>query len=285
MRSSKSISLVFSLAWLSAACVSAFAGPRDSGGGNDLGLDFESEAMRGIQNLSSAEADDTLKQKMRAVVASTKFIVVNQDLYVKINGDTQPALVINDPSANTVTINGNAWPKLSSEPQRQSLAVHEVLSLMKIESTGDYHISAALKNAEGSGNDGVSEQELCNPQGTRGGIYNAIDDSCSYQRPEIFINQQWMAVKAISVDGEAGWDGGQGFCNLISHKIGELIATDFSGAKNPCRPTAGVTGYGIINGYSNTGECKEYLVNLQCTPQVNHGSNGGTPFYIPGSSW
>ncbi len=122
----------------------------DSGnGGNKDGLAFTAAALRGIKNLPSDVASDELKEKILETLKSAKVIVVSEKLYVKDeNGKTQESTATNFSKTKTIYVNGPGFNSLMREEERQPFAVHEVLCLMGLEKTGDYHISAALRNTQ-----------------------------------------------------------------------------------------------------------------------------------------
>jgi hypothetical protein len=66
---------------------------------------------------------------------------------IDANNREENPVAVNVPEEPTVYIDKIKWNAIVREEIRQSLALHEVLSLMKVEKNGDYHISARLKNA------------------------------------------------------------------------------------------------------------------------------------------
>ena len=56
----------------------------------------------------------------------------------------QNSAAINDPRANTIIINRQRWINITDPFMRSAIALHEVLSLNGLESTGSYPFSARL---------------------------------------------------------------------------------------------------------------------------------------------
>jgi len=122
-------------------------GPDVTGGGNDVGLDFQAAALRALQNLKPGILDEKTQKAVLEKIKSSQFMEAKQSLSViDANNREQDAIAVNIPDANSVYVD-KKWNGLAREEVRQAMALHEVLSLLRIEKTGDYHISAQLKNA------------------------------------------------------------------------------------------------------------------------------------------
>jgi hypothetical protein len=122
-------------------------GPDVSGGGTKEGLSFQAAALRGLQNLKPGILDEATSTQVLEKIKSSKFISLKETLSVTDGyGHEQEVMAVNVPQIETVYFTGSKADN-AREDILQGIALHEVLSLMKIEKTGDYHISAQLKNS------------------------------------------------------------------------------------------------------------------------------------------
>ncbi|MFL5814716.1 MAG: hypothetical protein ACJ763_14170 [Bdellovibrionia bacterium] len=178
-----------SLASLTSAALlmslSALAGPGSSGGGDEVGLDFQASAAQGVASLPVSALRSEDWQKLREMLDQAKYVVVDTSLPVDIGlGESQDSAATNDPSQRTVTIQRQRWLKLKSSFVKSRLALHEVLSLARIEKTGDYHVSATLKAEVDS--KALPEASLLYSryydQGLTGLSEESALDQCSYQK-------------------------------------------------------------------------------------------------------
>lgn len=112
------------------------------GGGHPDGLDFIRAAKRAAQDLMSDgntfKVDLNLLQK---TISEMNVLVVDENLPVNFLDLNQQSVAINEPAKSLIQINSNEWKKIVDEKLKRALALHEVLSLMKIESTGRYPVS------------------------------------------------------------------------------------------------------------------------------------------------
>lgn len=121
-------------------------GGADSGGGDEVGLSFQ-QAVQSAAVKLSATMDNKTKALLMSTIVSSKYVVVDQTLKVKINGETQESVAINVPKDKIIYVNRARWTSLRDQLQREKIGGHEVLSLMGLESTGDYHVSGQFLNS------------------------------------------------------------------------------------------------------------------------------------------
>jgi hypothetical protein len=116
---------------------------KETGGGDEVGLDFQrafSVAVKSVQEgkLAGPFTAEDLLQTAR----DSRILVVDDTLLVTLDGSIQNSIAVNEPAKGLIRINRARWNLLKDERLKEAVALHEVLSLRRIESTGDYSYSA-----------------------------------------------------------------------------------------------------------------------------------------------
>ncbi|MNK83966.1 hypothetical protein D3C87_1038030 [compost metagenome] len=92
---------------------------------------------------------------LKEYVDTVDVIVINEPLDVEAQLFSQDSAAVNFPDANSVVVSLSRWQALrGQEDVKEGIALHELLSLKKIEATGNYRYSArylALLRASQSG--------------------------------------------------------------------------------------------------------------------------------------
>jgi hypothetical protein len=130
------------------------------GGGDEDGIDFQRAAFEAIESFKTLMPNEYMSLQnygIAKVPANTKIIVVDDKLYVSIDGFSQESLAINFPDLNTIVVNRMRWRGLTEHKKRLGIVLHEVFSLKHIESSGSYNISAKYMNQLGISQDVVQE--------------------------------------------------------------------------------------------------------------------------------
>ena len=84
---------------------------------------------------------------LKLLDAAEKSVIIDATsaaLVVKLDGLTQESTALNDPAMSKVWVSIPRWSAISSDALKREIALHEVLSLMKVESTGNYEISSRI---------------------------------------------------------------------------------------------------------------------------------------------
>lgn len=118
---------------------------QDRGGGDDVGLEFQSAfitALRTIQTRDSGLAKKIHDLDATSVLVGAHILAVDSDLKVTSNGVTQDSVATNQPSTETILVNRSRWHAIQNPIIKQGIALHEILSLRGIEWTGQYPISS-----------------------------------------------------------------------------------------------------------------------------------------------
>ena len=122
------------------ASSSAFAIKEVGNGGDPLALDFKVSLYRAIDDLKNHPSTinmETLEEAAR----SSRVLIVDDVLSVVLDGSVQVSAAENFSAQNLIKVNRAGWNAISNPAVKEALALHEVLSLLGIESTGSYPIS------------------------------------------------------------------------------------------------------------------------------------------------
>ena len=119
-------------------------GGSDSGGGNDIALVFTSKAKLAIEGFAKSNLPEATPSRIRQLKDKFELLnvsVATEKLTTIGSGCNQIVVAKNFPSENRIVLNGFEWNKITDERVRQSLALHELESLLREEKSCDYHIS------------------------------------------------------------------------------------------------------------------------------------------------
>lgn len=111
------------------------------GGGDEIALEFFMSAQKAIEDVGVLDAEMAAVFKRLRVtdsLSAMSVVVVTYPLFVATDEERQESIAVNEPSASRVLVNRARWRDLSDERIRRAIALHEVLSLAGLESTGDY---------------------------------------------------------------------------------------------------------------------------------------------------
>ncbi len=115
------------------------AGPGDGGGGTDVAFDFQQHARQALEEIPRYEQLKELNVKdLEATLNTAKILVTEKPIIISEGSDQQEVVAKNDPDSKVITIHGSKWKAIYSLAKKESLALHELLGLMRIESSGDY---------------------------------------------------------------------------------------------------------------------------------------------------
>ncbi|RYZ97950.1 MAG: hypothetical protein EOP11_21330 [Proteobacteria bacterium] len=115
-----------------------------------MALDFQrafSNAVRAVKEgkFSGPITTEDLLETAR----DAQIFVVEDSLLVTLDGSIQSSIATNDPDKLLIRINRMRWERLKDERLKEAVALHEVLSLRRIERTGNYAQSARYLEAFG----------------------------------------------------------------------------------------------------------------------------------------
>jgi hypothetical protein len=123
---------------------------KETGGGDEIALEFQrafANAVRAVKEgkVTGAFTAEDLQQTAR----DSRIFVVDDALLVTLDGSIQNSIAVNEPAKGLIRINRARWNRLKDERLKEAVALHEVLSLRRIEHTGDYSYSARYLEAYG----------------------------------------------------------------------------------------------------------------------------------------
>lgn len=129
--------------FLTAMSPLAFAGNfNGGGGGTDLVFEFKEAARKAIRELPHHTQLQKLPvKKIARKLESANIIVSEQRLFVKIGNIRQEVAALNYRRRNLIVMNRPMWNSITSNLRKEAVALHEVLSLMELEGTGNYTYS------------------------------------------------------------------------------------------------------------------------------------------------
>jgi hypothetical protein len=119
-------------------------GGGDAGGGNSLAIRFMALTSQGIYGLKENQLPPGItKQRLLKTLSEAKILITQNDLFVedKESGILQLSEAINFPTLKTIVLNEKSLRQITDTQLLQSLGIHEILSLLGLESTGRYQLS------------------------------------------------------------------------------------------------------------------------------------------------
>lgn len=142
-------------------------GGNSGGGGDEEGLDFQNTALRALAGLRNTLPDlyhSLESADLVSVIAAMNVIVVDEGLAVEAQIFVQNSVAANLPDYATVVLNRKRWRAIRDQGLREGIALHEVLSLKRLESTGDYSISSRYVKALGVSPERLKIELSANPE-------------------------------------------------------------------------------------------------------------------------
>lgn len=169
----------------------------DGGGGDEVGMAVQADAVTAVKKLEKVVDQKTLS-KLQAALNGTKYFVVDDELVVTdAAGNQQFSAAKNFPSTGTIYVQRRRYSGIKEENKRQYLMGHELLSLVGVEKTGDYHISSRLlamssstpaPTSDSKGDILYNEFYNADPKGYLG---NSAADICQEKKDE-FADQYYF---------------------------------------------------------------------------------------------
>lgn len=114
------------------------------GGGDEVALEFHAAFQQAKQNLLVRQPDLVTSQEWSQLdikLAEARILVVNRPLLVTLNGVVQESIATNNPVDNTIEINRTRWKAITDNHLKEAVTLHEIRSLLGLESTGHYPVS------------------------------------------------------------------------------------------------------------------------------------------------
>lgn len=131
-------------------------GTEGGGGGDDVALEFQQAFAKMIakSKINSEDLYDLInRESLTSVAEKAQIIVIDKDIPVEVQGLIQNSIAYNDPETNRILINRERWSKIKQAEIREAIALHEIASLARLESTGIYPLSTKYLLAVGGKKD------------------------------------------------------------------------------------------------------------------------------------
>ncbi len=130
----------------------AFLEEGTRGGGDNVALEFQQALISAIQE---SKSDPQLNKfftenNIIGTASRAKIVVVDDALDIKVKDLIQNSVAVNIPAEQKILINRQRWTEVQERRIRNAIALHEVLSLKKIEQTGFYPYSSKYLALVGS---------------------------------------------------------------------------------------------------------------------------------------
>ena len=119
---------------------STLQGGVNGGGGDDVALEFQQALVAAAETAKSQpELMQVLKKNnILGNAAKAHIVIVDDALDVKVRDLIQSSVAVNIPSEQRILINRQRWNGIKDEKIENAIALHEALSLKKLEQTGYY---------------------------------------------------------------------------------------------------------------------------------------------------
>lgn len=114
-------------------------------GGDDIGLEFQLVArktLRDIQTNYPEIAKEFSEEGFLFYVQNVTTLIVNDALELILKGAAQDSVAVNITAENIIYVNRDRWERIYDWRVKAGIVLHEYLSFMGHESTGNYNISA-----------------------------------------------------------------------------------------------------------------------------------------------
>jgi len=140
------------LAILMTSPISAHAQADGAHGGDTLALEFIASAQNAIEfvDLFPKEFPALANLDLDETLSSALIIIVDKPLPVAVDQSTQESTATNSMKPDIIRINRKRWKQTHNILIREALALHEVLSLKGLESTGNYRYSEHFLKLQGN---------------------------------------------------------------------------------------------------------------------------------------
>jgi hypothetical protein len=116
---------------------------KETGGGDEVALEFRQAFAASLRTIKEGRIRGKFSVgDLERAVEKANLVVVDEPLTVRFQDLTQESVAVNEPANWLIKINRGRWNSLKSAKLQEAIALHEVLSLIGIERTGYYEVSA-----------------------------------------------------------------------------------------------------------------------------------------------
>lgn len=136
------LKLSFMMLALAASANNAFAW-KETGGGDEIGLEFRNAFENAFRLVKEGKVSGAFSpEALEEAAKKAHVLVVDESLSVTFGNTKQDSIAVNIPAEGLIKVNRYRWSALKLEKLKEAVALHEVLSLIGVERTGYYEISA-----------------------------------------------------------------------------------------------------------------------------------------------
>ncbi|HWU44876.1 MAG TPA: hypothetical protein VN132_15595, partial [Bdellovibrio sp.] len=116
-----------------------------TGGGDDDGAKFRAYAALGVDQLKDRFTADQ-SALIKEALSKARILMVDEKQFAVLGEVTQDSVALNNPETGIVTVSRDRWHQVERKRKAMSktISTHEVLSLVKMESTGQYDHSSEI---------------------------------------------------------------------------------------------------------------------------------------------
>lgn len=136
--------------------LSKLRGSEGVGGGDEVGLEFQKVLQDVLEEVrvQMPALFEVLKNKnLQGLAANLKIVVADDELNVGYMAYIQDSAAANLPETLTILVNRKRWLAITDYKLKKAVALHELLSLAKLESTGSYSLSSKYLADQGLAED------------------------------------------------------------------------------------------------------------------------------------
>lgn len=185
-------------------------------GGDEMGLDVQRSMAIAVGEIHQADVElfkKITRKELEELIMVAKIVIVDQNLPVLIDGVQQASVATNDPATKIIYVHRQRWKEISESRLKQAIALHELLSLVKLEDTGFYPYSGPYLIRFGLNQEAIATGVVANTQQTSPGGAKFQTAKCSETTMVIErATQKRYVIEADKVEGSITWaHDGEGF--------------------------------------------------------------------------
>ena len=122
--------------------VSLCALGQDRGGGDDVAIEFQTAFNSAIRSAPKQISQQFSASDLKQRLSVAKIVGVSTVLKVTIDGVSQESVATNSRNSQLIEVNRDRWMQIRNWHIKEAIALHEMLSLQGLESSGKYPISS-----------------------------------------------------------------------------------------------------------------------------------------------
>lgn len=136
--------------------LSKLRGSEGVGGGDEVGLEFQKvlqDVLEEVRVQMPSLFEVLKRNNLQGLAVNLKIVVADDELNVGYMAYIQDSTAANLPETLTILVNRKRWLAITDYKLKKAVALHELLSLAKLESTGSYSLSSKYLADQGLAED------------------------------------------------------------------------------------------------------------------------------------